>query len=99
MTMKISSREKEIILGTILGDGHLRFLKSDARLEVGHSYKQKDYVLWKHKELSSIVGAKPHKVLIDDARYDKTWEQWRFSTHINSELSELHKMFSKKRRK
>ena len=99
MTMKISSREKEIILGTILGDGHLAMLKTDARLEVGHSHKQKDYVLWKYKELPNIVGAKPHKILIDDVRYGKTWEQWRFSTKINSELSKFHTMFYKGKKK
>ena len=99
MTKKLSSREKEIILGTILGDGHLALLKKDARLEVGHSYKQKDYVLWKYKELQNIVGAKPHQILIDDVRYSKTWEQWRFSSRIHSELSDFHHMFYKGKKK
>src|ERR1039458_7740834 len=99
MTKKLSTKEKEIIIGTILGDGHFAMLKTDARLEVGHSHKQKDYVFWKYKQLPDIVGAEPHKVLIDDARYGKTWEQWSFSTRINPELTELRDMFYKGKKK
>ena len=100
MTMKkLSSREKKIILGTILGDGHLAMLKTDARLEVAHSPKQKDYVLWKYKELPNIVGAEPHKVLIDNAQYHKTYTLWRFSSRIHPEISHFRNMFYKRKKK
>lgn len=46
----VKQREKGIILGTILGDAHIRMLKTDARLEVGHSEKQKDYLFWKYNQ-------------------------------------------------
>lgn len=45
MTVEVSSREKEIIIGTILGDAHVAMLKTAARLEITHSEKQKEYVL------------------------------------------------------
>ena len=35
-TKQVSKREREIVLGTILGDGHLAMLKHDARLEIVH---------------------------------------------------------------
>ncbi|HEY4508784.1 MAG TPA: LAGLIDADG endonuclease [Candidatus Paceibacterota bacterium] len=99
MTKKLSAREKEIIIGTILGDGHFAMLKTNTRLEIGHSEKQKDYVFWKHRELPNIVGAKPYQVFIDDERYGKTWERWSFSTRISSELSEFRKMFYQGKKK
>ncbi len=99
MTKKLSTKEKEIIIGTILGDGHFAMLKTDARLEIGHSEKQKDYVFWKYTELPSIVGAKPYQAFIDDERYHKTWERWSFSTKTHSEITELRDMFYKGKKK
>jgi len=94
-----SSREKEIIIGTILGDAHIALLKTHARLEVNHSEKQKNYVLWKYKEFKNIVGAKPHEIHIADERYNKTYTQWRFSSKVHPELTEFHQLFYKNRKK
>ena len=93
MTKEISSREKEIILGTILGDGHLAMLKSNARLEVNHSENQRDYVMWKYNELQNLSGAKPHAIHIFDKRYNKTYRQLRFSTKVHSEFTQFHQIF------
>ncbi len=94
-----SSREKEIVIGTILGDAHIASLKTHARLEVNHSEKQKDYVLWKYNEFRNMVGAKPHEIHIADERYNKTYKQWRFSTKVHPELTEFHQLFYKKGKK
>lgn len=59
----VSSRVEEIVIGMVLGDSHLAMLKQDARLEIGHSEKQKDYVFWKHKELSQYVSSNPHYLI------------------------------------
>jgi len=44
--LSLSKRQKEILIGLILGDGHLEKLYTPilGRLKVEHSYKQKDYV-------------------------------------------------------
>lgn len=89
----ISSRAKEIIIGTIIGDGHLAQLKTGARLEVGHSEKQKDYVFWKHRELSELVKARPHSLEISDERFRAKYQQWRFKTLIHPYLSKMHHLF------
>lgn len=68
MITRVSTRERDIILGTLLGDGHLAMLKSGARLEINHSEKQKAHVFWKYKELSRMVLASPHHIEIKDAR-------------------------------
>ena len=96
MTISVSSREKEIILGTILGDGHLAMLKTGARLEINHSEKQQPYVLWKHKELSGMVLARPHRIEIYDSRYAKKYIQWRFKSIVHPYLTEIYSSFYRK---
>jgi len=48
---------KEVLLGTLLGDGHLR-IKSykKARLVLTHSGKFINYLLWKVNKLSPLIG-------------------------------------------
>lgn len=99
MTTNISSREKEIVLGTLLGDGHLAMLKTGARLEVGHSAKQKEYVFWKQKELSRWIRTQPHCLRITDKRWNAIYTQWRFRTQINEFFTELHSLFYLKGKK
>lgn len=89
----ISQREKEIIIGTILGDGYLGRMKKLVRLEINHSKNQKDYVDWKYKELKKFVGANPHNISVFDKRYKKYYKQRRFKTRGHSFFSELYTQF------
>ena len=93
MTEKISSRERNIIIGTILGDAHIAMLKTEARLEITHSEKQKEYVLWKHAELKRLTASEPRMVKIEDSRYGKTYRQWRFRTGARRWCSHMHQIF------
>ena len=95
----ISSREKAIIIGTILGDAHIAMLKSGARLEVAHSEKQKQYLFWKHRELKNFISSDPSRVEIVDSRYKKTYLQWRFRTRVHEYFTELHKIFYHRKKK
>jgi len=54
----MSSRTKEILLGSLLGDGSLKINPGykNARFSFRHSVKQKDYFFWKAKELKEISG-------------------------------------------
>lgn len=91
-----SSRTKEIVLGTLLGDGFLQSMKDGSvRLEIGHTLVQEDYVRWKYQELKKFVGAKPHLIKIYDQRYDKTYTQWRFKTKANSFFVPFYNYFYK----
>jgi hypothetical protein len=55
----LSRRCREIILGSLLGDGSLRLQKNykNARFSFRHSIKQKEYFLWKAQELKEISGS------------------------------------------
>ena len=53
--------QRDIIIGTILGDGYLRIIRGrkNAFLEVNHSFSEKDYVDWKYNHLKKFVKSVP----------------------------------------
>lgn len=57
-TSFLSDRSKEIILGSLLGDGSLKINPGykNARFSFRHSMHQKDYFFWKAEELKEISG-------------------------------------------
>jgi len=58
--MKLTSFQKDVILSSILGDGYLQKTgKNNARIRLEHGFKQKEYLLWKAKQLGCIFQGKP----------------------------------------
>ena len=57
----LNQAQKDIIIGTILGDGYLRIVRErkNAFLEVNHSFSEKDYVDWKYNHLKEFVKSVP----------------------------------------
>jgi len=84
---------KSVIIGSLLGDGHLRIVKGrkNAFLEVHHSWKQKKYIEWKFKILKNICkrGIKRSK---DGKRY-------KFFTCQHKWLTVLYFKFYRKGKK
>ena len=70
---RISKRQREIIIGTLLGDGHLETQNHGRtyRLKVEHSVKQKDYIEWLFSELRSLCAQSEltHKVRSDGREF------------------------------
>ena len=60
-SLQLSSRQRSILVGTILGDGHLETQNRGAtyRLKIEHSIKQKDYVEWLYQEFKEWVLTPP----------------------------------------
>ena len=82
----LSKRQKGIIIGSILGDGHLEFDGYlGTRLQIKQSKKYKEYVIWLHKELKNLCKSMP--------RERKDTSQWYFSTRYLKELTELRDKF------
>lgn len=56
----LSDRCKEVVLGSLLGDGSLRIQKpyKNARFSFRHSVLQQDYFFWKVEQLKEISGEK-----------------------------------------
>ena len=86
----LTQRQLSIIIGSVLGDGYLRIIegRNDAFLEVNHSIKAKDYVLWKYSELESICKSGPKERVIDEQR-----TAYRFFTKQHPELTKIFKEF------
>ncbi len=84
---------KCFIVGTVLGDGHLSMLKSNARLELIQSEKQKDFLFWKYKILKKYTGSSPYRTKVYDNRYEKNYYRWQFKTHVDPLFTELYSEF------
>lgn len=75
--IKISKRQKEIIIGKLLGDGHLETQTNGKtyRLKIEHAYSQKDYVDWLYEELKTLAAGPPRVKLqkVGGKQYKKYW--------------------------
>jgi hypothetical protein len=92
----LSDRTKEIILGTLLGDGSLKQQKNykNVRLQFRHSEKDKDYFYWKVKQLQEIAGQNSVNVQKPDG-YSKN-KKLRFLGSALPALTKLHELTYKK---
>lgn len=92
----LSDRTKEIILGTLLGDGSLKKQKNykNARLQFRHSEKDSDYFYWKVKQLKEIAGQNSVNVQKPDG-YSKN-KKLRFLGKAVSSLTLLSELTHKK---
>src|SRR3989338_7925016 len=83
---KLSSTQKHILVGTLLGDGYLyRNRYGSCCLEIKHAEAQKDYVFWIYKNLSDFCPSQPKQ------RRDNN--QWKFMTSSNDDLKFLRQYF------
>jgi len=76
MNYKINKIQKDIIIGKVLGDGHLETVNNKTfRLKIEHSIKQKDYVDWLYDELYNLASNKPKikKQIVQGKEYRKYW--------------------------
>lgn len=89
--LQISDRQQDIIIGSILGDGHLEFTGKYCRLKTEHSYKQKCYVDWKYRELKNLGLKAPALKIIG-----KRKSYW-FSTLTLPQLMRFHNEFKCRR--
>lgn len=99
-SVPLTQRQKEILLGTVLGDGYLAWASgSSARLRIEHSNKQKFYVWWKYREFQNIMQDKPKFIERYNPIWDKRYQYYRCQTLAMSELQEYRDLFYKDGRK
>ncbi len=92
----LSDRTKEVILGTLLGDGSLKKQKNYAnvRIQFRHSEKDSEYFFWKAKQLQEIAGNKSVNLQKPDG-YSKN-NKLRFLSRALPALTQLHELTHKK---
>ena len=92
MSYKLSSIQRDLVLGTILGDGNLEYPRwRGSRLQIKQMDGNKEYVLWLHSKLRSICKSLP--------KQRKDTKQWYFGTRYTRDLRELYEVFYKNRQK
>lgn len=88
----LSRIQREIIVGSVLGDGCLEFNgRKGTRLQIKQCNKYKKYVFWLYCQLKNLCNGKP--------KQRKDTNQWYFSTRALKELTYLHSLFYQNRRK
>jgi len=95
----LSDRQREILIGTILGDGHLEklYIPELSRLKIEHSYKQKEYVDWFYEEFKSWVRTKPKQKI--KKAFGKIHKNYGFCTYGHRLLGNFQKDFYVEKKK
>lgn len=75
LQLVLSERQREVLIGTILGDG---YIYPQGKIQIEQSEKQRDYLCWKYDELRSLVYSPPQFVSRYDRRTGKTYQSHRF---------------------
>lgn len=91
----LSSRQEEIIIGSLLGDGRLecRSKQGTARFRVHHADSQREFLFWKFSELQKFVARKPWCTDWYDGRYDRWYRSWFFHTKTIQQFTHLYRWF------
>lgn len=79
--LKLTKRQREILTGKLLGDGHLETKDNGRtyRLKIEHSVKQKEYVDWLYGEFKEWIRTEPQlkeryvKLRSVEGMYRKYW--------------------------
>ncbi len=97
--INITKRQKDILVGTLLGDGCLEINGKNARLRIDHSLAQKQLTDWIFSEFEGWVSKKPSVSYQYDSRTKKQYSHYRFSTISNPVFNKFYKTyyFSKKK--
>lgn len=83
--IEMTEEEKQIVYGTLLGDGHLSIIKERPFLRVEHGAKQKEYAEWKYKKLENLTTKKG---VIKSNR-----DSYYFGTRCIGDLEYFYKLF------
>ena len=78
--MQLSRRQKQILIGKILGDGCLEKNGNFVRLRVDHGESQKKYVFWLYQEFLPLVTRLPSYHGFFHKKRRKIYYHWRFDT-------------------
>jgi recombination protein RecA len=84
---------KDLLIGTILGDGYLEPHGRGVRLQVLHAERFHDYVAWKHEQLAELQPSPIHY------QTNRGYPYWRFVTRCHPLLAELRALFYPRGRK
>ncbi len=97
--MLITKRQEDIIVGLLLGDGHLEKNGRYVRLRIDQGLSHKDYIEWLYGELINLVPSWPRIIREMDKRAKKVYSRLHFSTYSSIEFMRWWKIFYFEKRK
>lgn len=90
----MTERERNIVIGCILGDGFLQTTgKRNARLRLEHSLKQKAYIEWKWDELRRYMQDRPTYLERFNPVWRKRYQYLRCQSHSSPQFGKLQEIF------
>ena len=98
-SIKLSNKEISVLVGTVLGDGHLYNYKDTAMLKFDHSIKQSSYIFYKYKLLIRLFKNRPKYLTQFDKRTLKTNKKFSCITRSFIELKAFRLLFYPKGKK
>ncbi|MEM2878265.1 MAG: LAGLIDADG endonuclease [Candidatus Hadarchaeales archaeon] len=90
--MQLSGTQRQVIIGSLLGDGHLRAHRGRIVFEFLQTTKRKFYVEWKHDVLGDLACPTIYHQVGQR-------EYYKLVTKTHPELDELYRCFYRKGRK
>jgi len=96
--LALTSRQRELMLGLLLGDGHLERQNAKGWARVEHSVRQTAYVTWKYAEWAGWVLTPP-ALRLKNNRFGTQSTNVGFATVAHPELGEFHGRFYRERTK
>ncbi len=74
LTLNLSQIQRDVLIGTVLGDGSLKISRSGkaAQLQICHSFSSKEYVFWKQQIFKNWVFAEPRYYQINNSLIFRT---------------------------
>lgn len=94
--LTINDIQHDLIIGSILGDGHITKRENSPMFMVSHAENQKEYLYWKYFLLENLCKNEPVKlnekeISIRGKLYNRQ-NQYRFYTRCITELSKFKKL-------
>lgn len=95
LKIELTQTQREVIFGTLLGDGYCKKTKDDrtSELSFNHSIKQKAYVEWKYKFLENFPGRLYEFTRSPDKRTGKIYSTFTGKFDTNPAFDEFRDMF------
>jgi|SRR3989344_7379032 len=98
-TLTLTDRQREVLIGTLLGDGHLETQNNGRtyRLKIEHTLWQKEYVDWLYELFRDWVTTSPRKR--NQSVLGKPYEKYGFQTLSHGAFRFYAQQFYLKKRK
>jgi hypothetical protein len=96
----MTERERDIVIGTVLGDAFLQKTgKKNARVRFEHSLQQKEYIFWKWRELQRYMQDRPKLLVRFNPVWQKCYSYYRCQSHASPIFGKWQAIFYLNHRK